>query len=262
MKRISNNNIVLLMIFLFYGCDTIQFDRYDYEIKNTHPNSIEIDRIINKNLEQTDTLRFAYLTDTHDKYDCLADAVNSINKQNGLLFVVCGGDITDDGLIKQYNRYVDIISECKCPFLNIIGNHDYMKDGQIVFEEIFGSTNSSFILKDYKFIFFDNYIQEDKSCIPQYQWLKNECADSVHYQIILSHAPHWTGSISGYHNIILNDLLKPERTILCLYGHCHQYTEESGYNRLNSIVGADIKAREYYIISLIGEKSMIKRVSF
>lgn len=262
MKIISYAGFVLQMISIFCCCDIIQYSPYEADIKNKHSNSDEINRIKKKKLNKSDTLRFAFLTDNHDNYDDLDKAVTSINKQKELMFVVCGGDITDGGLVQQYNWYVDIIKKCKYPFLTIIGNHDYLANGQVVFGKIFGSTNYSFILEDYKFIFFDDIIQENRFKGPQYQWLKNECADTVHHQVFIAHIPHWSGLISGYHNIIFWEILKPERILLCLYGHNHTYTEENDYNNLKSIVGNDIEGKEYYIVSLIGDNASIKRVNY
>lgn len=254
---------MLIQIFiLFCYCDIIQYSPYEIDIKDKHSNLTEIDRIKEVYSEMPDTMRFAFLTDIHENYDELKRAVSSINKQKSLLFVVCGGDVTNSGLVQQYNWYVDIINECRYPFLTIIGNHDYLSNGKVVFEKIFGPVNYSLIIGDYKFVFFDDIILENRSGGPQYHWLKKELSVKAYHQILIAHIPAWSDIVCGIDQIILGDILKPDKLILCLYGHNHCYSEVNDYNCLRSVVADDIKGKEYLLVSLIGKDVTIERVKF
>jgi predicted phosphodiesterase len=254
---------ILIQIFILYCyCDIIQYSPFEIDVKAKHPNLSEINRIKEMYSEKPDTLRFAFLTDIHENHDELKRAISSINKQKSLMFVVCGGDVTNGGLVQQYNWYVDIIKECRYPFLTIIGNHDYLANGKLIFEKIFGPTNYTLTIGDYKFIFFDDIIQENRSGSPKYHWLKIESSETAYNQIFIAHIPVWSEMINGIDQIVLSNLLKPDRVVLCLYGHNHCYVEENDYNCLRSIVADDIKGGEYLIVSLIGKEVIIERVKF
>ncbi|MFX1512684.1 MAG: metallophosphoesterase family protein [Promethearchaeota archaeon] len=53
-------------------------------------------------------------------------------------FVVCGGDLTDDGTISQYEKAQEYLRLLKKPYLIVPGNHDSKNVGDLLWEEYIG----------------------------------------------------------------------------------------------------------------------------
>ena len=115
----------------------------EYSPKNTNIESrdININNVIQiSSVKGTeDTLRLALNSDSHINYDDLKVAIQSINKQNGLQFIINCGEITVYGLSQEYIWYNDIIEKSKSPVITVIRNHDHRSKILKIFERIFGS---------------------------------------------------------------------------------------------------------------------------
>ncbi len=72
--------------------------------------------------------KFAWLTDTHigtenaEKF--LGSAIDFINKQSDIDFVILTGDITEKGLVPEFAAAKEVISKLNKPWYAIPGNHD------------------------------------------------------------------------------------------------------------------------------------------
>jgi predicted phosphodiesterase len=238
-----------------------EYSPYDTEIIESHPNSVEVADLYKMRIAANDTFKFAVLSDIHDSYNELSDAVKSINKQEGLLFVLCCGDLTNAGLNYQYEWYSDIIEKSAYPFISVIGNHDYRSNGHLIYEKIFGPSNYAFTAGNYKFVLFDNVIWENKNRLPRFDWLSSEMTDSVHEKIVVSHIPPWGDQISNKTKDDYDKIIDPSNTVLCLHGHTHNHLDTC-YNGVRTIVSEAVNDREYYVISMIRKESSFKRIRF
>jgi predicted phosphodiesterase len=250
-----------LIVILFTSCGKLtDYSPYDADISNTDVHSYHLDRI--RQTEVSDTVKFALIADTHSYYDDLADAISSINQQEGLQFVVCCGDITDSGLAQEYNWYCDLIKKLKYPIITVIGNHDYLSNGSVIYRRIFGPSNFSFTINDYKFMAFDDVVWENSNRSPQFDWLRSELQnDTIKKCILLAHIPPWTDQLEGIYSQIYEEIVKNSNIMLCLHGHNHQY-EEKEFASVPSVVSGSVIYRSYNIISLFNNEYSIKRISF
>jgi Icc protein len=252
----------VLCFMLTASCsELIEYSPYDTNI-HTQSNT-DISKLFSssESLLTSDTLQFALISDIHDHIDDLDDAVSCLNKQKGLKFIACCGDMTNSGLAQEYQWYIDIIEKSYLPVVSVIGNHDYRSNGLMIYQKLFGSTNQSFILGKYKFILFDDIVLENNNLSPRYEWLISELADSTTSHVLLTHIAPYAGEMEGYHHMIFTDIVRPDNTILCLHGHFHSYSELE-YNGIHTIVSGDITDREYVLISLTGKEALAERIRF
>lgn len=262
LKSVPIYIVNLLLVFFHCSCfDLIQYSPYDSDVDQRHYNSSEAAALSNDLIQESDTFKFVLLSDIHNNYDDLYDAIKSINKHLDIMFTVCCGDITNSGLSQQYEWYVEIICKSKVPFFNVIGNHDYLSNGRTVFEKLFGPPNFSFISKNYKFILFDDIVWENNNRSPEFGWLKKELTYKGYRNIVITHIPPWSELMNGVNNRAYNKVVNPKNAILCLYGHNHSFTE-SEYYGIHTLVSESIEKREYYIINLIGDASFIESIRY
>jgi Icc protein len=92
-------------------------------------------------------MRIVQISDLHvgglfkqEAFDLLVDEVNNDLKPD---MVIISGDLTDDGLIFQFEQASNEIKKLKCNNVVIFpGNHDYRHTGYLLFEKFFPVTDS------------------------------------------------------------------------------------------------------------------------
>ena len=262
------NGLLTIDRYLFIGCillsgctELIEYSPYDTPVKTLEFNKTESEKIPVDAIAPDDTFKIALFSDTHNFYDYMADAISSINKRSDLQFVACCGDITNLGLVNEFEGYLEEARKSKFPIITAIGNHDYRSNGYYIFNKLFGSPNFSFVSGNYKFIFFDNILLENDYISPHYEWLINELSDTLQNNIVIAHVPPFDPEMRGFHNLRYCEIVNPENTILGLYGHLSTYIELE-YNGIHTLVSTRISDREYYIVSLINDQSIIERIKF
>jgi|WetSurMetagenome_2_1015567.scaffolds.fasta_scaffold13236_4 3',5'-cyclic-AMP phosphodiesterase len=247
------NILLSITLILWVSCEQ---DDSTTNISIQHSNSVEYDKLGSLPLHMPDPLKFVLVSDIHNNYDILSAAIEEINLDTNLRFIVCCGDITDFGAMEQYESYVATINTSLCPVFSIIGNHDCLSGGSGIYTSIFGPANFSFVIGDYEFILFDN-IDWDLVRSPNYKWLKMELSDNIYRHIVMAHYPPWENdSDSEFEKIVT-----PSNTVLCLHGHTHVYAENF-HNNIHTLVSTAMVDRKYYIVSISDTQSTFQTVAF
>jgi len=66
-----------------------------------------------------------------------AKVVEEVNELNPDCIVITG-DLTNEGLIKEYEKCKELVSKLKCKkIISISGNHDYRNSGYLAFKKFF-----------------------------------------------------------------------------------------------------------------------------
>lgn len=82
-----------------------------------------------------DSIKFIQVTDTHfkahDEYreEVLKAAINTINQEKGVSFVMFTGDNIDTAKEENLQEFMKIVRNLKLPYYILIGNHDVYKNG-------------------------------------------------------------------------------------------------------------------------------------
>ncbi|MEW6526152.1 MAG: metallophosphoesterase [Spirochaetota bacterium] len=180
------NFLVLTICVIFIGCYLgLEYSPYSTDVDYENLNKKNIDRI--KVIEsQSDNYRIALIGDTHRFYTETEKVVNILNSRNDLDFVFILGDITDVGLLKEYNLSYDIFSKLHYPFIVVIGNHEFLGYGENIYKKMFGPLNFNFTFRGTEFICFNDNNWESGE--PDWGWLEQAALSSNEmHRILLAH---------------------------------------------------------------------------
>jgi len=256
-KSIQKVIIYCSMVVSIGGC--ISYNLYDADISSSNLNNKNISRI-SSNIFTKDTLNFVIIADTHNNYDDLKDAIRSINQLTDLSFVICCGDVTLLGAEDEFKWYWDLAKKSKFPIITMIGNHDYLGSGKLVFNRLFGLTSFSFQVGEYKFVFFDNTVWENNNTSPDFYWL-NEQLSGDKNKVLFAHIPIWSDQMEGKYEQRFDSILNNNILTSVFYGHEHSNKDVMRNNITHYVIG-NIADRQFAIVKLIGSTASLKRISF
>lgn len=261
---------LILGIFLTASCDSV-FDVHPYDIHITGEKNINSKEAatIEENLKDRDTIRFAYISDSHQWLDDLRDEVHDINQHDSIDFVIHGGDITDFGATREFEWSREKLRKLNRPFVVLLGNHDCLGTGNEAYEAMFGSPNFSFIAGRVKFVCLNtNAIEYDYSRpVPDFDFMESEVtADSAAFDrtVICMHAQPYSEQFNNNVAKVFNYYTQQFPGLMfCLYGHGHHTEQHDVYG--NGIiyyeVGASCK-RQYYIFTITPSSYQYEIVDF
>lgn len=251
----------LLLHLLFQSCsDIFEYSPFDANVKSEGLNNINIGEILNGEYD-SDTLIFAVFSDTHENYDLMAKALSKIATMPEIKFIICNGDVTNKGLAQEYLWYIDVMKKSPVPLVTVIGNHDCLANGPLIYDRLFGPANTSFTVRGYKFIMFNNVIWENHNNSPAYLWLKEELSDTTLHNLVISHVPPMVRDIGDLHRIIYDQIVDSTNTIYAIHSSAHHFFEYYS-NGIPHFISASIDKREFYVISLAGGNARLRRVNF
>jgi predicted phosphodiesterase len=258
--------------FLFFmSCDLIDYHPYDGRLADgteTNINQHNIEKIEAACMHK-DTIRFIMISDTQRSYDETEDFVNHFNKSyDDVDFVLHGGDIADFGLKKEFEWTHEILSKLKVPYVALIGNHDIIGNGNMVYEAMYGEENFAFIVGDTKIICLNtNAIEYDYSePIPDFNFLYNETTDSTSNKrtIVAMHAQpgneQFNNNVKEVFQVVIR---KAPNLLFCLHGHEHRFMATDIYEDGIYYYGCtSLAKRGYYVFTLTPEGYSYETVDF
>ncbi|AQS93388.1 hypothetical protein BXQ17_04500 [Polaribacter sp. BM10] len=250
----KNFKLVMLLsiITIFIACENLfEYSVYEAGVNSSEKNTTAKNLKLLAELEQNNQdFKFAFITDVHYFYNNLRSVVEDINNRKDIAFVVFGGDIADQALLKEFEIFYDIMKNLNKPYFTVIGNHDYNSNGALIYKEMFGDYNYSFEFNNNKFVMFDDIIWESNKD-PDFEWLSNELSDNANYNQVFSfsHIPIVVSNdLPDEMKNQYNTILKENNVALSVHGHTHGYFYEEG--DVNYLVIPALKKPEYGIISV------------
>jgi len=178
--------------------------------------------------------RFAYLTDLHIQLKNnqpaidLENAIQEVNADTTISFVLVGGDITESGDKLSMERARSLLNKLKKPYYITPGNHDTMHNdtGLVNLNKVFGFQHFSMTFKGYRFVGFNTgpvkgshfgHIAE-----AEINWLKDELKDQTDKRplFVVTHYPLLTGDVDNWMD--MTAILKKYNVIAVLNGHYHR----------------------------------------
>jgi Icc-related predicted phosphoesterase len=246
--------ILISILMIFTTCENIfEFSAYMANVReedknNTAKNLQKINNIEN----ESGDFKFAFIADTHFFYDNFKTVIDDINKNPDISFVIFGGDYTEQGLLKEYELFFDILKNLKKPYLTVIGNHDYSSNGGIIYKEMFGAYNYTFEFNEHKFILFDSVVWESNKDL-NFNWLSLQLSNREMYKqvFVVSHIPPFGDQFSDESEQTYRDMMVENNVSLSMHGHRHSYFYEKFYgDSINYLVGPSLKKPEYCIVNV------------
>ena len=244
-----------LLLFLLMSCDSL-FDTHPYDIDFKGETGINAKRItkIETQFESRDTLRVAFISDTHGWYSDLRDEVDHLNGRWDVDFVIHCGDLTDTGTSKEYEWARDILHGLRYPYVALIGNHDYLGTGDQAYQVLYGPVDFSFIAGRIKFVCLNTNATEYDymAAVPNFDFMEEEMTkDSARFDrtVVVMHAAPYSDQFN-------NNVCKAFRRYLdyfpglmcCVYGHDHADLVSSIYNDDLLFYGIDCAEHRNYRI--------------
>lgn len=182
------SKITILAILLHFVSCEFKSSPYTTKTPKVKRNETNIELININEPTVAATFKIAFLSDTHNYYDELNSAVKTINKNGPYAFVVVNGDITNYGMLEEFDKTRSILNKLNFPYLVGVGNHDLLSNGNMIFLRMFGATDFSLIYKNLHLIFFNNNNWETSGAVPDINWVESELRTSTsQFRILIAH---------------------------------------------------------------------------
>ena len=267
--RLINWAWILLLIYFLSSCrDTFDHTIYSAEVPEEYKNlrAKNFQRLIAYMPDPSDTSSFkiALISDTHTYYDDLHDAIDDINKDADVKFILHGGDMTDGGLLAEFLLFQNIVSNSSRPYFTVIGNHDCLANGFDIYENMFGPENYSFVSGNCKFIFFNDVIWELEFREPDYYWLSDELSDHENYShvFVISHIAPYNHSFTPLHITAFTSLMDSAEVNISIHGHHHDHAFNEYYDDGVMYMNIGSVSKRYYVTLDIKPDTVIKKVKW
>lgn len=237
------------------GCEGL-FDSHPYDVHVKGETGINLKQMrrIEHDFAGSDTLRVAFISDTHLWLADARDQVADLNRRGDIDFVVHCGDLTDTGTNKEFEWSHDILSALHYPYVALIGNHDFLGTGDQTYTAMYGPMDFSFIAAHIKFVCLNTNATEYDylAAVPNFDFMEREMVGtSATFQrtVVVMHAPPYSDQFN-------NNVCKPFRRYLdffpglicCVYGHNHVDKVSAIYGDDLLFYGIDCAAHRNYRI--------------
>jgi Icc protein len=234
---------IFLTLFFIHGCsDPFDYSPFEVDVPREARGQTDknLGRLLNtdKARDTTATVRIGLLADAHYHFQDIKELVNQLNGES-VDFVIVLGDIVDQGLVSEFEILEDVLNDLKMPYLTVIGNHEYLANGEDIYDQLYGSRNYSFSYAGYHFIAWDDVYWE-KNGTPDWDWLESRLKQTDRgTPILLAHIPPWGDQFPEADEARYVALTEQYGVQASLHGHKHQFGIEN-YN--NDILYATVPA--------------------
>ncbi len=186
-------------------------------------------------LPKDDTITVAFVGDSQRFYDELDTFIDTVNAIPSVDFILLAGDITDFGLLSEFELIEERLSRLNKPYIGVIGNHDAQAKGDQVFKRMFGPLDFSFTYQQVKFVCHNTNSKEfEDGNVPDMQWLSAQLvrSDSAKYFIPVSHVPPFSADVFNQNlEASYTDLFaRTPGLLVSLHGHVHEHQDGYPYD--------------------------------
>jgi len=260
--------IIFIIVFSYFSCSNLfEYSPYETNLDEKYINTTQknLNKIQSLTRNDSTTFQFAVVTDTHYLYSDLADAIKYINRNSTIQFVLYAGDITEYGLKKDFELFYEMNQKLNVPYLTVIGNHDYLSNGKVIYTKMFGDLNYSFNFNKTRFIMFDDIFWESNRT-PNFSWLNSSLSKSkelFNNQIVISHIAPFDQFDSTTENYFQN-ILSENNVMLSIHGHNHAFSYYPNYykNGVDYLIAPWVRERQYSLITVYSNSYSIEIVSY
>lgn len=185
-------------------------------------------------LPTDDTITIAFVGDSQRFYDELEAFIDTVNALSSIDFILLAGDISDFGLLEEFELINEKLKRLNKPYFGVAGNHDVVARGEEIFKRMYGPLDFSFVYDGVKFVVHNTNAKEfNTGKVPDIAWLKKELAkqDSVDYFVAVSHIPPFSHDfdkdLEGQYVTLFQET---PSFLISLHAHIHEHTDGYPYN--------------------------------
>jgi Icc protein len=261
---------LFIAMVIFIGCNADEYSPNQVFNKNTptEVNAKQIALLSQKPFKST--IRIAFSGDTQRSATESILFVDHVNARNDIDFVILDGDISDFGLLQEFNDVYRFYSRLDVPFISVIGNHDLVANGRAVYERMFGPLNFTFSYSGIKFVCHDTNGREYdfNGTAPNLSWLKSNLTldNGITNLIAISHVPpvdaDFDPALATPYQTLFN---QTPGLLASLHSHRHgklQTYYQNGTSGVPFIVSNAIVNSAYTIIEIKNGQITAEEVSF
>ena len=224
--------ICLFLAAVFWSCDPwFAYSPYEAGLEQAYHGTTEknLAKIQAIDVGDSKTFKIALLSDPHYHYGKLEDAITHINADPSYVFAIVAGDLTENGLKQEFVFFHETMAKLKIPYITVIGNHDYLSNGELLYNQMYGTYNYTLVFNNTKFVLFDNNtIESEKE--PNFDWFASELVNDKGYDhvIPLAHVPPYDVQMEKYHKKY-HELVSRNNIPVSIHGHRHDFSVEDVY---------------------------------
>jgi predicted phosphodiesterase len=250
----------------FLSCDPwFAFSPFEANLDEVYHGTTEknLNRINALDAGDSKPFKIAVLSDPHYHYSKLSDALVHINRNDDYIFAIVTGDLTENGLMQEFIFFHQRMDHLKIPYLAVIGNHDYLSNGEKVYSQMYGAQNYSFVFNNVKFVMFDNTtIESEKD--PDMEWLAGAILNDHGYDHVIpfSHIPPYDVQMKhqkqSFHDLLVNNGIS-----ISVHGHRHEFSvEETFGDGVQYITVSSPQKRTYTELSITPGAVGIRKIEY
>jgi Icc protein len=207
--------------------------------------------------------KIAVLSDPHYHFSKLEDAIVHINRHDEYAFVIVTGDLSENGLKQELIYFYQIMAGLKIPYITVIGNHDYLSNGQQVYSQMYGPYNYAFVFNNVKFVMFDNTTIESEQD-PNMDWLATSLVNDGGFDHVIPFAhvpPYDTQMRNHYQNY--HALMVQNGITASIHGHKHAFSIEESYgDGVRYVTVSSPQKREYSELSITPGGIEVQKIEY
>jgi 3',5'-cyclic-AMP phosphodiesterase len=263
----------LLIILALGSCEKFEFSPHEVLVRKEDKNLNQkyAAQIQALGLQPDDTIRMALIADTQRFYDETEDVVDAINTRTGqkgqrIHFVIHGGDITDFGLMDEYRWIHDRLKKLRMPYLSVIGNHDCVGNGKVIFEKMYGPHDFSVTIARNRFVFVNsNSLEYEKNVPPNLNYLDQALADVQNYNnaFVIAHVPPFDPDFDRSKEPGFAALIRQYNVKYSIHGHQHTHRFRQPYDDGGKyLVIGSVENRSYVLMTIVGQQVSYEVVPF
>ena len=163
----------------------------------------------------------------------------------------------------------DILSKLIVPYVVVIGNHDFLANGEEVFNAIFGPNNFAFTASFIRFINLNtNALEADYSKpVPDFSFIENETDHfpaNTTKTIVAMHAPPYSDQFNNnVARVFQGSIRQLPGLLFALHAHTHNYSRETIFNDGVYYYGTpSIQKRSYLLFTITRNSENYELVEF
>lgn len=254
---------------LVWGCNSIEYSP-NQKFDGDTPQNVNATEIASLPVKKAGAdLKIAVSGDTQRMYYESQLFVDDVNARNDIDFVILNGDISDFGLLLEFEGIYEIYSGLKVPFISVIGNHDQVANGYDIFKRMYGETDFTFNYAGIKFVCHDSNSREHNfdGTIPDISWLKNnlKLESGIAHIIAFSHVPPTDADFDQHLSTQYEELFNTTPGMLASI-HSHQHSPDVIFRTNDAgipfIITNAVANRAYTIIAIKNGKLSAQAVTF
>lgn len=251
------------------GCGSIEYSP-NQEFSDNTPQQVNNQQISLLPIKAPGShIKIAVSGDTQREYKESQLFVDNINARNDIDFVILNGDISDFGLLAEFEAVYKIYSGLKVPFISIIGNHDQTANGYDIFKRMYGDVDFTFKYAGIKFVCHDSNSREHNfnGEIPNISWLKSNLGleNGINHIIAFSHVPPTDADFDQNLSAEYESLFNSTPGMLASI-HSHQHSPDVIYRQNGTgipfIITNAIVNRAFTIIDITDGELSAQAVTF